>query len=111
MATKAERRVSQSDQHDKLQLPQDQDVNSIIYVKMKIPGTFHRSEDIAGACTERLVAKIDDAIVSKKLDTIRWGNPAGLSILENQDALLHTVEQLQKKVRCPKTTLYRMPRC
>jgi len=73
---------------------------------MKIPGTLFRDEDIAGACAERFFGEINDATVSQEHDPIRWGNSAGLSILEWQDALIMRVDQLlnqlEKHVRCLK---------
>ena len=94
MATKAVRRVSQR-RYDKLPSTQEaQDVKVIIYSQMRIPGTLFRDEDIAGACAERLAAEVDNATVSQEHDPVRWGNSAGLSILEGQNGLMKTVDQL-----------------
>lgn len=84
---------------------EDQDVKGIIYAEMKINSSLYEDEDISAACAERLMMKVADATVSREHDPMRWGNSAGLTLLEMQEdmtrrigALERTIASMQEKV-------------
>lgn len=77
---------------------EDQDVDSIYFEVMKLPGNLYRDEDIAAACAERLTTKIDNATVSRDHERMRWGNSAGLSMLERQEDMIRRIGALENTI-------------
>jgi len=77
---------------------EDHDVNGIIYADMKLPSNLYRDEDIVAACVECLMTKIDDVSVSRVHEPMRWGNSAGLSVLEQQDDMIRRIRGLGKTI-------------
>ena len=66
---------------------------SILYDICEIPDNM-RKETIEAECADRLMAKKDEAAISRDDENglIRWGNPAGLSILDRLNILEENVE-------------------
>jgi len=97
--TKAKPRASKQRENKSLHIaPEGQDVDSIIFETMKLPGNLYKDEDIAAACAERLTTKIDDAAVSRDHERMRWGNSSGLSVLEKQDDAIRRIGALEKTI-------------
>ena len=68
----------------------------ILYDVFEVPSTM-RQEDIEVECADRLMAIKDEAVVSRDDENgnVRWGNPAGLSILERLDLHDARIKELE----------------
>lgn len=77
--------------------PEDEYVDAIVCEKMRVPSTL-LDRDIGRKCAEGLAAQMHNATVNRAYEPIRWGNPAGLSVVEQQDDVNRRIDALEKQV-------------